>query len=322
MPPDEPTPEPQPNGAPQRGPDGKFLPAAATEPEPAPEVVAEPPKPKARDHAEFARRRRALEDKAKAVAHRERQLQEQAARFETQNAERDRLLAEMSKKLEQWEKGNPLAVAQAAGRDIDGTIREYLQQGTPEALAKEARAELEALKRELRAKDEAQTARERERQERGEQAAREARKAGFVQSLTADAKKFPYLNHEFDEAQLLDITARFDEWAAREGKAYTYEQAASELERLAKLRYAEFEPRRAALFRDQSNPSAPAPVSAGSGNGHPVSRPETARRAAPAPAPKPKPKSRALTKAEEAEADLALLRAATQKDRSANGKAS
>ena len=290
-----------------RGPDGKFVPAA-TEP------AAEPPKPKARDHADFARRRATLDEKARAVAERERQVNQALQIAQQQDQERQRQIAELSKKLEAWEKGNPLAIAQAAGRNIDEAVREFVQGTTPESLAKKALEEAAALKRELQEERDRKRQQDEEYQKQAAARQRESVRHQFVAEIVKDPTRFPYLNHEFTEDLLLEYTVKFDTWAESQGKSYTFEQATSELERLAKVRYETLEARRASLFG--SKPSAPAQT-AGSSIGRSEASPPPARRVAAPPEVRGKPKSRQemqRLRDEQAAQDLAILRAARLQD--------
>ena len=317
--------------APERGPDGKFLPAGAAAPKPArtegPEAP-EPSRPKAKDAAEFARRRHMLSEKARQLAERERSFQERAAQSDRRAQEQDAQLKALSAKLEQWEKGNPLHVAQAAGKDIDAAIREYVTGATPESVAKKQQDEIAALRKQL---EEDKAATQRERQEQARNAwlqSNEQTKRAFVAHVASNAKDYPYLNHEFDEDQLYAIVSYADEElraaGANGGKGRSGPEVLADLERQAKLRYDRLEAKRSQLpFRRQVEPPPAAPpVSGASGNGRLASRPEPAR--PPLAAVKTKPNGR-LTRDQEEEADRAMLRKAFEKDRIAKaneGKAS
>lgn len=263
------------------------------------ELRARQQRMKAKSDALFQERKR-FEEERKAHA------ESMAAAEKKRNEE----IAALQAELKELKSGNPLL-----RKDVDANsiLREFVAQGTPEA-------EIKALKRELEAQraafeerfasvSEATKRREEEEQRRLVEV-NKTREENTVRQFALwattgeQATAFKHLNAEFTQDEVYGLARQVNEWAKSNGKTYTGREVAAYLEKHAESVYKKREERRQ-MYLGATPPATPA-VTATTKS---ASLPATGNGAS-----RNKFQVKHLSREQEIEADLALLRKATQAD--------
>lgn len=333
MPP-EATPQPKPAEAPKPAaakPDAAASPppangaSAQTPPVPAGSGETPPPEPaKAKDRAELRREgfklrqeRKAIKDEREGFKTQLQQLQAQIKALEGTATEAQKLKADREAYLR-----DPIRwAAENGGPDAEKSIRGYVEQATPEkairesyTTAEQAKAETARLAKELEDFKAQQVKDREEAQKRQAEAHRDGSATSFSRSIMANAAKYPYLSTMYSEAQIKAKALEFHDMAFKAGESYTFDEVADAFEKSVKQEYEKGEERRKALLgaaqaaEPGSAPGVEAKPVPGSGRRDDSNGPGTSTTP-----PKPKPQ-RILTRKEQAAHDIALLRAAAEKD--------
>jgi hypothetical protein len=300
MPPDEvvapPGPAPTANGSTPPVPP----PAAASEP-------GEPPKP--REVSAFARRRHALSAKAAQLAEREKAADARIKAAEEKAAAAEKKALEEQAKREAWEKA-PLEQATKAGRNLDELISQGIAGNTPEKVAADALARVEALQKQIADREKAEADRQQQERTRAAQQQIQVERNAFIQAVAKAPEKYRYIHSEFDINTLAAHVATFDDWARGEGKAYSFDQVAEYLDGVAKKLYEQRRPLRRAI--EEPDPAAEPRALAPPGR-DPRGNGSESRT-------KPKSGSRVLSEEEKIQEELAQLRRGIEADRIAAAK--
>jgi hypothetical protein len=302
MPPDEVVPSP----GPAPGANGSTPPAPPAAPTSEP---GEPPKP--REVSAFARRRHALSAKAAQLAEREKAADARIKAAEEKAAVAERRAAEEQAKREAWEKA-PLEQATKAGRNLDEMIRDGIAGNTPEKIAADALARVEALQKQIADRERAEAERVQQERSRAAQQQVQVERNAFIAAVAKAPEKYRYIHSEFDINTLAAHVATFDDWARGEGKSYTFDQVAEYLDGVAKRLYEQRRPLRRAI--EEPDPAAEPRALAPPGRDPRGNGSESRTKA--------KSNSRPLSRAEEEEEDKAVLRRAIEADRIAAAKPS
>jgi len=296
--------------------------AAQLPPEPAtPEILAEPLSPgeaakAARVRAEERARLDRVKRKSDAL-HQERQQFEHERKQHAESmsaAEKTRAteMAELRRELAEYKQGNPLL---KPGVDVNAHLRELVAQGTPEAqiiqMQKEMAAQKAAFEARLEEITEATKAREEEETKRRAEV-QKTQEEGTIRQFTLwvtgpeQAKQFKFLNAEFTQSEVFAQARAVANWAKENGKTYTGHEVAAYLEKRAEQEHNSRAERRSTLL-GATPPAQSAAV--------------TPTKVAPPASGKKQPvQVRQKTHEEQVEADLAMLRKASESDRIARTK--
>lgn len=264
--------------------------------------------PRAADIGNFARRRHQLSEQAKAVKAQARELAAQKQAMAERDAARDKELADMRAALEALKKGNPLVAAAERGEDVNAHIRDFVEKTSTERSVEELKQQL--AERDRRdAEREAAAAKQREEAQRAQEEAGERQAIeGFARNLIAEAEKYPYVATLWNPERIKLAAAEIHVWAKGLKKSVSFEEVAEHLNKLAKREDSEQQERRKRLPPSQDGPGTEPRVQAPPGSGPRAN----------GPAPRtPKEPKRPLTRDEQEAEDLAMLRAASEKDRAA-----
>lgn len=236
---------------------------------------------------------------------------ERRAHAESQSAAektRSEEMAALRRELAEYKQGNPLL---RPGVDVNAHLRELVAQGTPEAqiiqMQKEMTAQKEAFEARLAEITGATKAREEEEAKRLaeiQKTQEENKLRQFTLWVTGDEMKtqFKHLNAEFSQTEIFHQVAAVADWAKKNDKAYSAREVAEYLEGKAKQVHTERTERRGLLL-GAPPPAQTAAVTPASKVTQPVN------------GKKPPVQARQKTREEEIEADLAILRKASEADR-------
>lgn len=254
----------------------------------------------------------ALHAERQAFEAEKRQAAEMTAKERKEAAER---IQSLEKQLAELNSGNPLLRPGVPPERVQEHLRELVAQGTPEAeviaLRKQReadRAEFEAYKKSQEDATKARADEEARRLAEIQKTQEENTVRNFTLWVTSKevAGNFKFLNAEFSQAEIFSHAARINAWAKENDKVYTGAQVAAYLEKQAEKVHNDRAERRAGLLG--ATPPATTPAVTESKVAPPVS------------GKKPPVQVRHKTKEEEIEADLAVLRKATEADRLARAK--
>jgi hypothetical protein len=287
---------------------------------PAPTVVETPSEPLTPGEAAKAARVRAEERsrlervKRKSDAlHAERQKfdAERKAHAESMAAaevKRTEEMATLRRELEEYKTGNPLL---KPGVDVNTHLRELVAQGTPEAQVITLQKQLEKQRAEFEARFEALNSATKAREEEEAKRLAEIQKTqeeSSVRQFTLwatspeQAKVFKFLNAEYTQSEVFAQARAVVNWAKENGKTYSGHEVAAYLEKRAETEHNNRAERRSALLgaTPLATPAAVTPATK-------VAQPANGKKAP--------VQAKQKTHEEQVEADLALLRKASEADR-------
>jgi hypothetical protein len=287
-----------------------------------------PSAPTAPSVSQKEKNRQAFAERAKRRSERDR------LHAETVQRQADQRVAEATARVEAAEKArqaaedriarydkDPIVEAARSGKDVEASIKSFISETAPEKLIRAQNERIEAQAEELRSIRKSV-------EEREQQAA--ARNVAYAidsvaQSLTDDAK-FPHVNLVWEPAQIRAKVQEIHEWGVKNGKAYSLKEIQDYLEHHSKELYTRAEERRErirARLKGETPASATEKAPASNGQTPRQPAPETRKLAAPTTRTvSPAEVRRSRTRQREAEeaADVAILKAAAERDRaSVNG---
>lgn len=288
-----------------------------TEAQPTTSPKPEAPKPaKSRDLAQVARAQYAARQATKQAAEQGRQYHAQLEQERQARAQEQKELQELRSLKTRLQGGEALALSTELGVDPNKTIEDYVGKSAPEK-------QLEALRKELeQEKQERQNwLKQREQEQRQAQAQQMAQAEAqqlqsFVPFIASNAAKYTYINAEMDPEEIVEEARKIQAWAKQVrwtaddgqeyiGVQYSYDAVAEAIDKKAKLLHDRRTERRTKLLAPKNGETLPAAASESrSGQTKPSTRTESKgpRRLPP------------MSRDQEAEHDLAILRAAMAKD--------
>jgi hypothetical protein len=286
------------------------------QPSSVPATEPEAPKPaKSRDLAAVARAQYAARQATKQAAEQSRHWEQQLQAERQARQQEQQELAQLRALRERLKGGEALALSTELGVDPNKTIEDYVGKSAPEKQLEALRKELEQEKAERQnwLRDRQQ---EQEQVQRAAMAQAEAQQLqSFVPFIANNAVKYTYINAEMDPEEIVEEARKIQAWAKQVrwknaegveyiGVQYSYDAVAEAIDKKAKLLHDRRTERRSKLLTPQQRETPVAAPEKTNGQTRPSTRTE----------PKATRRSPPMSRDQEAEHDLAILRAAMAKD--------
>ena len=284
--------------------------------------------PKAKDLADLAREKARVAGRARAIQEQEAALKAKEAEYTTKIGDAEKKLADLTAKLEKWEKGNPLVTYAEQGKNPEDIVRDYAEKSAPERQIAALMQELKELRAKVEETPKLIAAKEAEFKAEGEKV-REAHvaqleaneRSAFAKSLRAAGSKYRAVNAECDDDALESALSAIQAWVktpeakkarTKNGKFQPlgFDEVATYLDKQFTPVLESREERRKSLDGTQVPPGKEPPKKAPPGH---------ARQSSADTSTKTKSSRREVIDPEEQAKDLQALRAAVSKDRTANG---